>query len=194
MHHCLCASVLIRILLTVSNTRHNPKSSTIKPLIIPPIRKRRGPRVNSVAQWWHPGPHFCSQLFLCHGLTIPLTVSHGNTIHHKKRDFSCPIVTVQSAPLHDDFPSYFIGQKLVKRPLQLGKKKKIFFFKRELPGLDPLQEMKKVSPCLEHSSMEKGRSELLGTLPARKGGSRWGTDMGHGLLQWSCPWHTPRAP
>ena len=49
--------------------------------------------------------------------------------------------------------------------------------------------MKKVSLCLVHCSMEKGRSELLGTLPARKGGGRWGTDTG----QWSAAVVMPLA-
>lgn len=56
-------------------------------------------------------------------------------------------------------------------------------------GPDPLWGMKKVSLCRVDSSMEKGRGELLGTLPARKGGGRKGADIG----QWSAAVVMPRA-
>ena len=42
--------------------------------------------------------------------------------------------------------------------------------KRELLGLDPPWGMEKVSPCLTHSSMGKGKCKQLGVLPARKSG------------------------
>ena len=65
-----------------------------------------------------------------------------------------------------------IRQKLVKKKNR----------KKDLLGLHPSQEMEKVSPCLACSSTEKGKSELLGTLPARKGGGESEMDKGHSLL------------
>ena len=42
------------------------------------------------------------------------------------------LLLLKAPPLHDDFPSYFIGQKLVPRPLQLGKSKNFFLFKKRI--------------------------------------------------------------
>lgn len=132
MHRCVWASVSIRNPFDCEQQKTQANIFNNKATHYSPIRKCRGPRVSPVAQWRHPGPHFHNRPFALpwsHFTSHCLTWKYDSS---QERDSSCPTVTVQSGPLHDDFPSYFIGQKLVPRPLQLGKNKNFFLFKKRI--------------------------------------------------------------
>ena len=62
-------------------------------------------------------------------VSLYLSLSHMERQFITRREtFPALLLLFKAPPLHDDFPSYLIGQILVKRPLQLGKKNFFFFF------------------------------------------------------------------
>lgn len=113
---------------------------------------------------------FFSTFLLCHCLATAPGVSHRNTIHQKKRDFSCSIVIPQSAPLFQKI-SVHISLARYSSHAPYNQAKLWFKMKKEkkenCSGWIHHGEWRK---CLAPGSTDKGRSKLLGVCEPRKVG------------------------